>query len=72
MRTGGNRAYISDRALLNKNPFELSIAVKLNEKRLSLLRKTQPFFVCLDVSSYDTSSGGGIRTPDTRIMIPLL
>ena len=28
--------------------------------------------VCLDVSSYDTSSGGGIRTPDTRIMIPLL
>ena len=25
--------------------------------------------VCLDVSSYDTSSGGGIRTPDTRIMI---
>ena len=28
--------------------------------------------VCLDVSSYDTSSGGGTRTPDTRIMIPLL
>ncbi|QDT79263.1 hypothetical protein Mal35_27180 [Gimesia maris] len=26
--------------------------------------------VCLDVSSNDTSSGGGIRTPDTRIMIP--
>ena len=28
--------------------------------------------VCLNVSSNDTSSGGGIRTPDTRIMIPLL
>ena len=28
--------------------------------------------VCLHVSLDDTSSGGGIRTPDTRIMIPLL
>jgi hypothetical protein len=27
---------------------------------------------CLDVALIDTSSGGGTRTPDTRIMIPLL
>ncbi|WP_299468422.1 hypothetical protein [uncultured Gimesia sp.] len=41
-----------------------------NTKRLHPNLEDAGVFVCLDVPSSDTSSGGGIRTPDTRIMIP--
>ena len=39
------------------------------KKRLNPQSWDSGVFICLNVSSNDTSSGGGIRTPDTRIMI---